>query len=275
MSKWSEEIRYLSKLLPDSEVNFRRLKQLLIGDEKSKIAVFGKFNHGKSTLLNTLLGYEHFSIADKRETIVVSEIEHDGKIWIDTPGLDADTSGGDDKLATDAVLEKADIICLVHNVKAGELDKSEMETYQRLMAFGDNYKSKFILVLTQIDQVAPDDLERVKSKIVGQIPNLFLNCVSATRYQRGINESKNGLITASGILPLLKSLESAEKNVQLLRKKEAKNLIKKIKDELNNESFKIESKLADTQYYLHETHLSFSDSLEQARNKYENYQSSL
>lgn len=271
MSEWNKKLQYLTALLPDSQLNFGRLKELLTGDESAKIAVFGKFNHGKSTLLNALLGYEHFSVADKRETVEVSEIEHDGTVWIDTPGLDADTSGTDDSLAIEAVLRKADILCLVHSVKAGELDKSEMEIYQKLMSFSDDYQSKFLLVLTQIDQVSPQDLDSVKKKILGQVPDLNVNCISATRYIRGIKESKVGFIDASGMLPLLNNLNDMRTSVSEFRQKEAKSLVSDINAELSKLNVKTQKSLADVQNYIYKTHADFVGDLSAANQKYANY----
>jgi GTPase Era involved in 16S rRNA processing len=53
--------------------------------KEPRIAVFGKFNHGKSTLLNTLTGEDIFKVADIRETTKISEHLHNGIIWVDIP----------------------------------------------------------------------------------------------------------------------------------------------------------------------------------------------
>ncbi|MDN3562084.1 GTPase [Vreelandella neptunia] len=227
-----ERLSQLEALLPSSRANLRRLSVLLSSSEQPKVAVFGKYNHGKSTLLNALIGQEIFKVADKRETLSVSEFIHDDVTWIDTPGLDADVSGEDDRRAMKAALESADILCLIHNVKAGELDRSEMQLYQQLMRQDSNYRSKLVLVLTQIDQVTPEDLEQVVSEIRSQLPDLQISKVSALRYTRGIHEDKNGFIKASGILEFLSYLNTLKGDVVELRQKEAQRLIRKARVEL-------------------------------------------
>ena len=81
-------------VVPTAERALRRLNHLIRStDEPPRIAVRGKYNHGKSMLLNALVGTDHFKVADKRETMARSEYEHDGVVWVDTPGLAADPAG--------------------------------------------------------------------------------------------------------------------------------------------------------------------------------------
>jgi small GTP-binding protein len=229
----SEMFGELEVVLPSSKANIRRLLVLISTGKQPKIAVFGKYNHGKSTLLNALIGQEIFKVADKRETIAVSDFSHDGVTWIDTPGLDADVHGEDDRRAMEAALESADILCLVHNVKAGELDRREMQLYKQLMRQDSNYRSKLVLVLTQIDQVNPEDLNQVLKKIDEQLPDLNVSKVSALRYVRGIEEQKPGFVKASGIPEFLAYLKSLKVEVAQLRKKEGKRLVRKARVEIN------------------------------------------
>ncbi len=229
-----DRLSELEALLPSSQANLRRLSVLLDSGEQPKIAVFGKYNHGKSTLLNALIGRDVFKVADKRETISVSEFEHDDVIWIDTPGLDADVNGEDDRRARTAALESADVLCLVHNVKAGELDRSEMQLYKELMRQDKNYRSKLILVLTQIDQVTAEDLDQVVKAIDDQLPDIKIVQVSAFRYLRGVSEKKKGFIKASGIIEFIDYLGSVKSEITKLRNKEAKRLIQKARVELSD-----------------------------------------
>ena len=45
-----------AKLVPALEQEAKRLQVILDSSENVQIAVFGKYNHGKSTLLNALIG---------------------------------------------------------------------------------------------------------------------------------------------------------------------------------------------------------------------------
>ncbi|WP_290536743.1 GTPase [Alcanivorax sp.] len=229
---WSDDLAMLEALLPSSKQNLRRISAMMEGGECPKIAAFGKYNHGKSTLLNALVGKEVFKVADKRETTEVSEFNHDSVIWIDTPGLDADVQGVDDKRAMTAALESADILCLVHNVKAGELDRSEMQLYRKLMKQDRNYSGKMMLVLSQIDQVTPENLEDVENEIRRQLPDLQIFSVSSLRYTRGIQEGKDGFIKASGMKEFLEFLEELKNNIGDTRRREGLRLVRKARVEL-------------------------------------------
>ncbi|WP_404471049.1 50S ribosome-binding GTPase [Vreelandella venusta] len=262
-----ERLSQLEALLPSSRANLRRLSVLLGSSEQPKVAVFGKYNHGKSTLLNALIGQEIFKVADKRETLSVSEFIHDDVTWIDTPGLDADVSGEDDRRAMKAALESADILCLIHNVKAGELDRSEMQLYQQLMRQDSNYRSKLVLVLTQIDQVTSVELEQVVSEIRSQLPDLQISKVSALRYTRGIHEDKNGFIKASGILEFLAYLNTLKVDVVKLRHKEARRLIRKARVELTELINDRKNSLSSATSNMEKYKKGFWLDVENARNK--------
>jgi hypothetical protein len=60
------------------------------------VTVVGKYNHGKSRLLNEMIGRVAFSVADRRETVALAECLHEGVCWLDAPGLDADVHTEDD-----------------------------------------------------------------------------------------------------------------------------------------------------------------------------------
>ncbi len=261
------ELVRMEELLPSSQANLRRLSALRSSGDQPKIAVFGKYNHGKSTLLNAVIGHEVFKVADKRETVTVGEFDHHGVIWIDTPGLDADVSGEDDRRAMTAALESADILCLVHNVKAGELDRSEMQLYQQLMRQDSNYRSKLVLVLAQIDQVTPDDLEQIVTEICTQLPDLQISKVSALRYIRGIREDKSGFVKASGMPEFLDYLDTLKVEVAELRRKEAQRLIRKARVELKTLLNDRKNALASAKSNFEKYEQEFWSDVKDARNK--------
>lgn len=229
---WRESMAYLETIVPSSGENLRRILFLMQVGKQPRVAAFGKYNHGKSTLLNALIGEDVFKVADKRQTTHVDEYLHDQVVWIDTPGLDADVSGEDDRRAMSAALESADILFLVHSAKAGELDDRELKVYKQLMRQDSNYRSKLILVLTQIDQVAPDELDEVIGRIHSQLPDLQIFMVSSYRYIRGSRDGVEKFIEASGLRELLSYFNSLKEGVYELRRKEALRLIGKARVEL-------------------------------------------
>jgi len=196
-------------LIPTTEnrKNIERLKYL--GENKElRVAVLGKYNHGKSSLLNAIVGGNIFKVADKRETVENFEYEHKGIVWIDTPGLDADIAGADDKKAREAAFVKADFLFLVHNTRTGELDKSEKLLYQTLRK--DKAAGQIFLVLTQIDQVSVDELKVVESKILDQFPRIKIISVSSKRYQKGVSEEKNKFVELSRMKILFQLIDSLD-----------------------------------------------------------------
>ena len=230
----------LIKYVPSSRNNLETLQDLQNRRGDVRIAVFGKYNHGKSTLLNALVGSDIFAAADVRTTVANKEHRHDGVMWIDTPGLDADVHGKDDSEARRGAFKTADCLLLLHNVKAGELDKYEQSLYTELKKQDENHRSKMLLVLTQIDQVEPADLEKVIDEILQQMrkremPDLNIIPVSAFRYMRGIREGQERFIAMSGMDKLLKQIEVFKDQIESLRKKEMKRLIDKTRIELRDQ----------------------------------------
>jgi small GTP-binding protein len=220
----------LLQFLPTDEQNINRLLYLKDNAAKPRIAVFGKYNHGKSTLLNALVGDSMFKAADKRETTENKELEQEHVIWIDTPGLDADVHKQDDKAAIKGAFEMADYLFLVHQAQAGELDKYEMQIFQQLARQDKNYNRKMFLVLTQIDQKSTEEVSVIETKIRQQLLGCFdlrdlkIISVSAHRYNRGIKEDKAIFCEKSGINTLFDLTDTLVSKIDELRKKEMKRL---------------------------------------------------
>jgi GTP-binding protein EngB required for normal cell division len=94
--------REIHAILPDRADDLARL-QLIADDDVPVVTVVGKYNHGKSSLLNELLGQQAFAVSDKRETVALAHSVHEGVRWLDAPGLDADVGSEDDRHAFEAV----------------------------------------------------------------------------------------------------------------------------------------------------------------------------
>ncbi|MGL5290730.1 MAG: GTPase [Vibrionaceae bacterium] len=220
----------LLQLLPAHAQQIDRLLYLKSNASKPRIAVFGKYNHGKSTLLNALVGKSVFKAADKRETIENKELEQEQLIWIDTPGLDADVHKQDDQAAIKGAFEMADFLFLVHQAQAGELDKYEMHIFEQLAHQDKNYGRRMFLVLTQIDQKTPEDVAIVEEKIRQQLRaslnlrDLKIIPVSAQRYNRGIEEDKAVFCENSGMQALFSLTKIFVSDIDVLRQQEIEHL---------------------------------------------------
>ncbi|HIF9164002.1 TPA: GTPase [Photobacterium damselae] len=263
-------IEQFTQIIPSSERNLKRLMYLL-KDTNSlpRIAVFGKYNHGKSTLLNAIVGHNKFKTADKRETICNEDYEHDNVIWVDTPGLDADVHGEDDAAAMKGAFEVADFIFLVHQVTAGELDKYEMNVFQQLAKQDKNYRKKMFLILTQIDQKTPEDLAIIQQTIIHQLKNsmdlqeLNVISVSATRYLKGIYESKPIFCERSGMADIFSRIEILKKEIVALRKNEILRLKSKLIVELDQAKKQVMEDLSEYKYRLNSQYKYFQQDIAQ------------
>jgi len=147
-----------------------------------KVVIFGKYNHGKSTFLNAWLKQDLSKTGDTRVTTQVqSYVDRENDIiWVDTPGLDADKE--DDNQASNMVKE-ADLVLLVHDAVAGELDKNEQDFIQQYSA--SIGKGKIRLLLTKIDQNEAN-MSQIMDLIEAQIQplNITIFPLSAIRYQK-------------------------------------------------------------------------------------------
>ncbi len=219
-----------------------------------EVVVYGKFNHGKSSFLNAWLEKEDlFKVSDKRETQKVQrEFDEPHDIyWVDTPGLDAEDK--DERVAREA-LKSADVLLLVHNINAGELDKKEYDFLHQNHALVE----KTILLLTQMDQVDEASFDEIQSVIKKQIGSLSLDVIplSSIRYlkyldsgslsfkeksnfellrpkliqfieqtnKRRLIEKKQMLEKFSGLINL--KVSQINENIKTLEEKKSKHLLK-------------------------------------------------
>lgn len=205
-------------LLPQYEILVHRLEKLAQQPTAPVITVMGKYNHGKSRLLNELIGAPCFAVADKRETVVLQRAEHNGVVWLDAPGLDADVDQKDDQQAEQALWVESDIRLVVHAVKEGELDASELELIAQLVKDREQTQRQFFLVLTQIDQVADETaLEHIVQQLRQQLGQMEIYPVSSVRYRKGMDDAISVFVEKSGIPALLERLELALQAVPAAR----------------------------------------------------------
>ena len=229
------DIERFYRAVPASGRNIRRLNRLYTNlDESLRIAVLGKYNHGKSTFLNALVRNEVFRVADKRETTEIAEHEHGGVVYIDTPGLDGDPKVSDDRKAWRAAFQSADFLFLVHQAQAGELDRYEINAFLQLARQDRYYSKKMHLVLTQIDQCEPDEVRTVERKVRGQLIRTFdlrelsITPVSATRHRKGVNDRNSRLREMSGMAPIFATVKRIKSEIPSLRRREVRRLADKI-----------------------------------------------
>lgn len=225
----------LLSVLPGRSQDLARLRALAKKGRAPVVTVVGKYNHGKSRLLNELLGDEAFEVGDRRVTVTLSGRMQDGILWMDAPGLDADVGTEDDHHALRAAWVESDIRLMVHAAKEGELDAAELALLHELQADGERTRRQTLFVLSQVDQLAGDEeLEQVRRALLKQVPDLLMQPVSSTRHRKGVSEGKRLLLEKSGIPALKAALGTAVAMVPAARAHEYALLIAEIRSELED-----------------------------------------
>ncbi|MFT4099776.1 MAG: 50S ribosome-binding GTPase [Burkholderiaceae bacterium] len=128
-SSWTAVELAILAALPGRGRDLARLRVLVDQSPPPTVTVIGKYNHGKSRLLNELIGSPVFSVADRRETVTLADHDGDGTCWLDSPGLDADVGSDDDRLAEQAAWIRSDIRLFVHAARE-EQARSALERQQ-------------------------------------------------------------------------------------------------------------------------------------------------
>lgn len=224
---------HILAVVPERAMQLTRLRAIAQAGEFPTVTVIGKYNHGKSRLLNELIGEDIFSVADKRETTILSEHLQQHVRWLDAPGLDADVAAVDDQYAQDAIWNKADIRLFVHSVREGEFDSHELHLFQQLDHDASKTQRQTVLVLTQIDQIPDQEaLTQIIHSIQKQVPNAVTLPVSATRHRQGLENSKQLLVQRSGIPELQQALTVPLDKVSTVRHFEKTQIFAETKAQL-------------------------------------------
>jgi small GTP-binding protein len=235
--------------------------------EKPVIVTWGLMNAGKSSLLNMLtqhIDQEFFKTNDLRETIEVSAYETDQFIYLDTPGLDANT---EDNLEALKGVRNADIVLFVHQLQ-GELEANEIEFLKDVRtSFGQYAEKNIILILSKVDKEDRSKVDQIQNRVLEQCkqylgfqPQCFQ--ISNTLYQQGIQKHKDGLIRHSHIEDLKQSINTVVLNTKVVRQErynqEKVLLLKKLTDQKK----KIEVEYKAQQSLLTNGFAPFQNSLE-------------
>ena len=179
--------------------------------DKPVVVAWGLMNAGKSYLLNMLTQHfetEFFKTNDFRETASISEFEMSDRIYLDTPGLDANYQ---DNLVALKGIKQADVVLFVHQLQ-GELEAVEIDFLKDVReSFGEYAQDNIILVLSKVDKEEPEKVNQIQEKVLEQcqnnlgfIPKCFQ--ISNVYYQEGMQSHTDELIEYSHVQDLQETL---------------------------------------------------------------------
>lgn len=210
-----------------------------------KIVNTGMVSSGKSSLFNVLVDYleeEYFPTGAARTTTVADYFDYENISFIDTPGIDVRNE--DDELAFNTIME-ADLIMMVHNIRTGPLNRSEVEWLTKIVGRMQNSemcKARLMFVCTWKDTREKDeDYINIITDVKKQILNItgieipFFE-VSVKKYMNGVAKEKEMLKINSGI-PELKIFLKEYAKEYLMKKtemdsREMKILLSEIREQL-------------------------------------------
>ena len=218
--------------------NIEQLRELISRPSQLQIAVYGKYNHGKSSLLNALVKKDIFKTADIRETVKIQSYTNRDITWIDTPGLDADVKESDDTEAN-RLLSTSDLLLFVHSVNEGELDNKEVLFLKEQSKNSKN----IILVLTQIDKI--DSLDNVKKIIEEQLISMSKPIEVVTVSSKRASHHNSKIREKSNINILFKIIDSNKEKMLYQREKDKTTLKRKIQKDINIKLLKLNQSKAE------------------------------
>lgn len=172
--------------------------------ERVQIALFGKRNAGKSSVINAITGQQLAIVSDVKGTTTdpvskAMEILPLGPcMLIDTPGIDDEGELGRKRIEkTMQVMNKTDIALIVIDINT--LDEEILSTKRGLpekeleiIALAEEKKLPYIIVLNQADCMEDAFAETIRNQLIAKNAQIPINVISATQ-KKGLEELKDTL----------------------------------------------------------------------------------
>ena len=206
----------LKKLQMDDEARkWEELKSLLDVDLAAfRVVAVGQQNGGKSTLLNALCGradLDWFETGDRIVTREAKEKEHDGVVYVDTPGLD--TPDMRDDLISFQMSKSACVVLFVHSCVVGELDGGEYERLEKFASELDDPSRQIIVLCSKDGEIMEKEkLEDIVGKVREQVDRATggrtrVMSVDSLDYLEGLRENESRLMVSSNVPDLVRWMQ--------------------------------------------------------------------
>ncbi|NNF61398.1 MAG: DUF697 domain-containing protein [Gammaproteobacteria bacterium] len=146
------------------------------------IAAFGRVSVGKSSVLNALLGEQHFAVSalhgetKRASSSSLTSYEAAGVYLIDTPGINEIDGEAREELARD-VASRVDLVLFVAD---GDLTETELDALRSL----DRQQRPLLLVLNKADRYSGDELALLQQTLAQRTAGLVdpRNIVAASAH---------------------------------------------------------------------------------------------
>lgn len=173
--------------------------------DRVQIAIFGRRNAGKSSVINAVTGQQLSIVSDVKGTTTdpvykAMEILPIGPcMFIDTPGLDDEGELGEKRVEKAVqVLNHTDIAMLVLDIS--RLTPEELaqgrgigEKEQQIQAMIEEKKLPYVIVLNQEDKLSTEEVEKRRQQIMAKNKAVPVCNVSTVR-KTGLEKLKDALI---------------------------------------------------------------------------------
>ena len=180
--------------------------QATMQGDRLQIAIFGKRNAGKSSILNAVTGQSLAIVSETKGTTTdpvykAMEILPLGPcMFIDTPGLDDKGELGKKRVEkavqvlnrTDIALVVIDITTLEKETLSGKMGLPQKE--DEIVSLIEEKKLPYCIILNKSDCIGDEAAEKLRRQVLAKNPAVFVNVVS-TIEKKGLEELKESLVS--------------------------------------------------------------------------------
>ncbi len=154
------------------------------------VAITGRPNVGKSTLLNTIMGHKVAIVSPKPQTTRnrIAGVKTMGKtqiVFLDTPGIHQHKYLLNRYMVEVALRAAADVDMILFLVDARRATQADQEALERILSKASS--EKLLVVMNKVDLARPGEIEATEEELLGMVKPRQLAKVCALKGQ-GVGE---------------------------------------------------------------------------------------